>query len=716
MERSGQRRIRVGIDVGGTFTDVVAVDAATRALLAVVKVPTTHDAPEGVAAGIVAGIARLLAGASIDARDVAFIAHSTTQATNALLEGDLARVGVIGLLDGLSWLAKRQMHFGSVPLAGTAPFAPDFAFARANDERSVRAGIDGLLARGAQAIAASESFGVDRPANESLAVEYARAHGLDATSGHDVSTAYGLRARTRTAALNAAILPKMVRTARVTAGAVERAAIPAPLMVMRSDGGVMDVREIERRPILTLLSGPAAGVAGALLYERLSEGIFIEVGGTSSDCSAIRAGRPQMQPARIGGHRTMLRTLDVRTLGIGGGSMVRLEGKAIRDVGPRSAHIAGCLYASFVSPDALDGARVERIAPTPRDAAEYAALVASDGRRIAPTVTCAANLLGAIPSGAFAAGNAEAARRAFELLAHHLGGDPLALARDVLAIAAEKVQATVERLVAEYELEVGSVSIVGGGGGAGALVPAIAQRMRTPYRIARDAEVIAPIGVALALVRDSVERTIAAPSPREIARIRREAADRVIAAGASPDRVEVEIEIDTQRNRVRATASGATALVESAATLATTEDERRVAAADSMRCTSGELERVELTPSLSGYCRRRVESAALRRRREIGDLRVVDERGVVRLALRDPVLTLTNAGELAARVRDAIERETRFGDVGRALPALYLLRGARIAAFEGLTSAEQGAQLAAEETHGCAPEERVALLLVAREA
>ena len=94
----------------------------------------------------------------------------------------------------------------------------------------------------------------------------------------------------------------------------------------------------------------------------------------------------------------------------------------------------------------------------------------------------------------------------------------------------------------------------------------------------------------------------------------------------------------------------------------------------------------------------------------------MDERGAVRLALRDPVLALTTVNDLAARVRDAIERETRYGDVGRALPALYLLRGARVAAFEGLTSAEQGAQLAAEETHGCAPEERIALLLVARQA
>ncbi len=209
----------------------------------------------------------------------------------------------------------------------------------------------------------------------------------------------------------------MVRTARVTTEAVQRASIPAPLMVMRSDGGVMDVREIGRRPILTLLSGPAAGIAGALLHERLIDGIFVEVGGTSSDCSAIRAGRPQMRPARIGGHRTTLRTLDVRTLGIGGGSMLRVAEGAIVDVGPRSAHIAGCAYASFVAPELLEGARVELIAPTPQDRADHVVLVTPDGTRIALTVTCAANLLGDVPEDAFARGNAEAARRAFELLA-----------------------------------------------------------------------------------------------------------------------------------------------------------------------------------------------------------------------------------------------------------------------------------------------------------
>jgi N-methylhydantoinase A len=474
-------------------------------------------------------------------------------------------------------------------------------------------------------------------------------------------------------------------------------------MVMRSDGGVMDVREIERRPILTLLSGPAAGIAGALLHERLSEGIFIEVGGTSSDCSAIRAGQPQMHPARIGGHRTMLRTLDVRTLAIGGGSMLRVDRGEIVDVGPRSAHIAGCAYASFLAPQALEGARLERIAPTARDRPEYAALIARDGRRVAITATCAANALDAVPSGAFARGNADSARRAFELLARELGGDATSLARTAMETAISKLREIIGQLIADYSLDPATLTIVGGGGGAGALVPAAAEGLRLPYRIARDAEVIAPIGVALALVRDSVERTMASPSPQEIARIRREAADRVIAAGAAPDRIEVEVEIDTQRNRVRATASGATALVESSVAARCTDDERRAAAAASMRCDPSELETLALTPALTAYrCAR--------------DARVVDERGAVRLALRDPIYRLVTTAELETSVREAIERATNFGDVGRALPALYVLRAGRIAAFEGLTSAEQGAALAAEECEGYAPDDRVALLTVPREA
>jgi N-methylhydantoinase A/oxoprolinase/acetone carboxylase beta subunit len=698
---NAQRRIRIGIDVGGTFTDVIAIDVDSRQLVASVKVPTTHRAAEGVAAGIVMGIQRLLERADVRPEDVAFIAHSTTQATNALLEGDVARVGVIGLLRRAYWLARRQIRFAPVPLAPERDLTCTFAFADARDEREAQTAVDRAIAGGAEVVVASQPFAVDRPSAESKVVEYARTRGVDATSGHDVSSLYGLRARTRTAALNAAILPRMIRTSRMTAAAVKNAAIPAPLMIMRSDGGVMDVREIERRPILTLLSGPAAGVAGALLYENLTDGIFVEVGGTSSDLSAIRQGRPQMRPARIGGHRTMLRTVDVRTLGVAGGSMIRIGAGGIVDVGPRSAHIAGCSYACFSDEALLEGAQVETIAPSAGDPADYAILRARGGTPIALTTSCAANAVGSVPDGAFARGNAKAAARAFALLGERIGATGERLARATLDTAASKLRAAIDELIADYELERDHVTIVGGGGGAGAIVPYAAQAIGLRHRIARDAEVIAPVGVALALVRDVVERTVVAPSPDDLARLRREAIDRVVAAGASPERVEVTVEIDAQRNRIRATAAGATALAEPVRSASCDEDERRAAAAESLDCDPAALERIELSERLAAYVAGSV-------------LGIVDDRGVVRLVLRGARLVKTTAGAAEAAAFRAIERATRFGDVGRALPDLYLVRGERIANYDGLASAQQAVALVLEELEGCEASEPIALLTLAR--
>jgi N-methylhydantoinase A len=692
-----ERRLRIGIDVGGTFTDVVAIDAGSRTLIASVKVPTTHRATEGVAAGIVLGIERLLQNAGVRPREVRFIAHSTTQATNALLEGDVARVGVIGLAFGATgWVARRQMRFERLTLAPGRTLSCEFVFAEGSDRALIAAAVERAIAAGSQAIAASAPFGVDRPRSESIAVAAARERGIDATSGHDVSSMYGLRARTRTAALNAAILPRMIRTSRMTAQAVERARIPAPLMIMRSDGGVMDVREIERRPILTLLSGPAAGVAGALLYENLSDGIFLEIGGTSSDVSAIRGGRPQMHPARIGGHRTMLRTLDVRTVGVAGGSMVRISADGIADVGPRSAHIAGCAYASFSDATDFGGASIERIAPAPGDPADYA-IIRIGGNRVALTPTCAANALEIVAEGAFARGNCSLAREAFALLGTEVGGSWEVLARAVLDRAAAKLRRTIEELIADYRLDVSNIAIVGGGGGAGAIVPHVARAMQLPFRIARDAEVISPVGVALALVRDVVERIVVSPGPEDVARLRREAVDRVVAAGAAEERVEVAVEIDARHNVVRATASGATELAHSVTEPARSEPERREAAAQSLNRRAADLEATALTASLMAF-------------RHTRDYSIVDERAVVRLVARDAALVQTRAGDIEASVLRAVERATRFGDVGRALPKLYLARAARIAAYEGLASAAQAASLATEELEGCEPSERVALL------
>ena len=147
----------------------------TRAIVARVKVPTSHDAPDGVAAGIVAGLVRALAAPGVDAARIAFVAHSTTQATNALLEGDVARVGILALLSRAAFFERGQLRVPPIELAPGSVFAPAIAFARAGDAAGIAAVLDRLVALGVEAIAVSAAFGVDAPAAERAATEAARA-------------------------------------------------------------------------------------------------------------------------------------------------------------------------------------------------------------------------------------------------------------------------------------------------------------------------------------------------------------------------------------------------------------------------------------------------------------------------------------------------------------------------------------------------------------
>jgi tellurite resistance protein len=272
-----------------------------------------------------------------------------------------------------------------------------------------------------------------------------------------------------------------------------------------------------------------------------------------------------------------------------------------------------------------------------------------------------------------------------------------------LTLVAKKLRPTLDSLAADYRLEASQLTLVGGGGGSGAIVPFLAESLGLPFRLARDAEVIAPIGAGLALVRDVVERTINAPTPEDIARLRREAIDRVVASGANPDRVEVVVEIDSQRSRVRATASGATSLSDSAGLREADKHAGVVAAARSLSCETDVLESTALTKLLTAH-------------RHRGRLRIADDRGVIRLALANAEIDVVTAGEAEMRTREAIERETRFGDVGRALPGVYVAHGARIAAFEGITDRDQAVALVCEELSGCDENEAVAIITVARSA
>jgi N-methylhydantoinase A/oxoprolinase/acetone carboxylase beta subunit len=694
-------KVRIGIDVGGTFTDVVVIDNETHELVGQLKLPTTHAAREGVALGIVTALERVLEEFALQPDDVAFIAHSTTQATNALLEGDVAEVGIVGMAKGLeTFLAHGATKVPPIPLTAHKQLTPQHSYIYVNPrtiDGAIEEELERLKASGVRVVVASEAFGVDQAKYENQVAAAARAQGLLATTGHEVSGLYGLRVRTRTAVINAAILPKMIETAELTESCVKATGIGAPLMIMRSDGGVMSVAEVHKRPILTMLSGPAAGIAGALMHERVSDGIFIEVGGTSADISVIRDGNPATRPARLNGHRMYLNTLDVRTLGVGGGSMIRLAEtntpEAVIDIGPRSAHIAGLGYVCFAPPDELQGAVIELIQPTAGDAADHAVVRTTNGKCYALTTTCAANLLGYVLPEHFAYGNPESARLAFRLVAEEFGEftDEREVSELVLKVGCRKIAKTIEELIAEYQLARDQVVLVGGGGGAAALVPFTAQLMRLEHRIARNHEVISPIGVALAMVRDTVERNIVDPSPEDILRVRREAAEAAIAAGAVADSIEVQVEVDKRRNLVRATALGTTELKRrEGGRIELSLEACRQVAARSMRIDAGQVKLEAETPGYYVFTGEQVKRAffgLFSARHSM--LRVVDRSGIVRLQRGAARVSTTTLSALKAELTRAVEALTDYGDAGRTIPDIFILYGARLANFSGLAELEQ---------------------------
>lgn len=702
LAMSYERAVRIGIDVGGTFTHAVAVDAQSFTLLAKSKVSTTHRAKEGVALGVVEALKELLTVASISPEDVAFVAHSTTQATNALLEGDVAPVGVIGMGAGAdAWLAKLATNPGRLELAPGKFLTVYHRFIDTSKppkrEDFIRV-LQELKTQGAKAFAISEAFSVDQPANEQCARLAAEELGLLATAGSEISQLYGLKIRTRTAVLNAAMLPKMLESAELTERCVIEAGIKAPLMIMRSDGGVMDIEAMRKRPLLTMLSGPAAGVAAAMIFLRISDGIFIEVGGTSTDISAIANGRAQYRSAEIGGHKIYLRTLDVRTVGVAGGSMPRAKDGHLVDVGPRSAHIAGLKYVSFS--ENLDDPKIKMIAPIAGDAADYVAIAHSENEaKYCITPTCAANLLKLVPDGDCAQGNMVSIENCFVALGKAINKTKEECAEKILSLAASKCTPVIKSLIKERHLDEQTTVLYGGGGGAAALVPFLSRELDSRFELADSADVISAIGVALALIRETVERQIINPSNDDILRLRQEAQDAVIAMGANPNAIDIFVEIDAKTNIVRATASGATILTEvkdtkAAASLA----DKTKLVAESMRITA---EAVTLVAENEYF---QIFAAEKKQRHLWGliteitkPLRVLDRSGTICLQARNAEVASTSASKAGEAISTLSNKLAHWGDAGKTIPNIVMLAGAKIVDLSGLLDLEQIKSLAKVE-------------------
>ena len=559
------------------------------------------------------------------------------------------------------------------------------------DEAAIDGAVDALLKEGAEVFVASESYSVDDPSHEMAVIDKAANRGILATGGYEISQLYGLKARTRTAVVNAALIPKMVETADMTEKSVREAAIRKPLMIMRCDGGVMDVDEIRKRPILTMLSGLAAGVAGALMYEKVTDGIFFEVGGTSTDISVIKDGKVMVKNATVGGRKLYLTSLDVRTLGIAGGSMIVIRDGAIADVGPRSAHIANKEYELFASPGEMEAPVLKMIAPREEDCPDYAVVRCKNGKEYALTLAGAANILGYVPEGDYAYGNVEAARIAWGAAAKAIGISGEEACRKALDTAAEKVKAIVNDLREDYQLNRQMIRFVGGGGSASVIPPYLGEMMGIRWQIAENAPYISTIGVAMALVREQVERNISNPTQDDIKRIRSEAMEVVVKAGANPDTVEVTVEIDSQKNILRAVATGATEMRTKDLNVRTKNLEELNAVV--RESAAGETCEIDY---LAHAGRWHVFQINESRKRFMGlwkskksSIRVVDEEGVIRLQKNRAKVLSFHKKELGTLFPEFIDSVTTYTDAGAGIPKTYLYFNQKSVDLSGVMSREQ---------------------------
>ncbi len=683
--------VRIGIDVGGTFTKAVACDIATGDVVCRALVPTTHP-------GVDEGIVHVLQDISVQIRTlgvgpVALVAHSTTQAVNALLEGDTAVVGVLGLGRPPDLRkADKRTRVGEIKLAPSKTLRTRHAFLDSSKatKEDVEQAMRSLVDQGATALCISEAFAVDDDSMERLALTTAQELGVPACAGHELTGLYGLELRTVTAAINASILPVTLATAQTVERVVSRTFPRTSVAVMRGDGGAADVETMRQRPLLTAFSGPAASVSGALRHLSLRDAVVIEVGGTSTNVSVVRGGRPVLSYVRVLDHTTAVRSLDVRVTGVAGGSMIRVAKQIgrmrklrIAGVGSRSAHIAGLEYCSFDHGHNLADAKAELVSPLPGDPPEYVVVTTSSGVRIAPTVTCAANALGLVPEQAYAQGDPIAARRGFEALGRLLDADWRDLARQTLEVAASNVATLVHAMVKEHSLQ--QPAIVGVGGGAGALVPEVARELGLEWHIPPDAEVISSVGDALSLIRLEIERGMPNTTGEEVARLVADIEEAAALAGADPETLQVETEAVPERGAVRAVALGAVALKD-----ATHEHDVSDETLRSFACETLGHNDIDHVASTASYTVFTSPSHGAKR------FVLLDRRGTVVASGEGLVLTGTGT-ELASTLSDDLASLTRHLGPFTVAPAIRIVRERRVIDLSLVSSPSHAIEAAVRE-------------------
>ncbi len=348
-------KIFVGIDTGGTFTDVVAADLASGRYC-YHKVPTTTGDP---ARGILDGIAELLDQNGIARKDVVFLVLGTTLATNAVLEGKWAATGLIttaGFRDVLELARQRRPHYFNLDIPKPMPpaardcrlevserVAQDGSVVTKLVEDDVRRAVEVLKAKKVEAVAICFMHAYANADHEERARSLVKSLWPDIylCTSSEVLGEFREFERFSTATVNASLMPIMDRTLSLFEKGVAELGIAYTPRVMQSNGGAVSPGAVRKLPVNTFFSGPAGGVIGSAGLSRQLNApnlITFDMGGTSTDVCLIRDGEPAKKSERqMGGFPVRTRTLDIHTIGAGGGSIAWIDAGGLLKVGPQSA-------------------------------------------------------------------------------------------------------------------------------------------------------------------------------------------------------------------------------------------------------------------------------------------------------------------------------------------------------------------------------------------
>ncbi|QND51724.1 hydantoinase/oxoprolinase family protein [Phyllobacterium sp. 628] len=333
-----ENAIFLGIDTGGTYTDAVLWSEA-RGVIAKAKALTTrHD----LSVGISGAVERIVEEASVDPGHIRLVSMSTTLATNALVEGQGGRIALV--MVGFSQVDLEKADLGAALGSDPVLFLPGGHDVYGRPQPFDTSALGEALPRLKDEVtgfAVCAYFAVRNPEHEIAIRDLVRREtGLPVTCSHELSAKLNGPRRALTTVLNARLIAMIDRLVAATESFLDRRGIHAPLMVVRGDGALVSAAFARHRPIETILSGPAASLVGARHMTGLDNAIVSDIGGTTTDVAVLDKGRPRLDPngATVGGFRTMVEAVAMRTFGLGGDSEVSLDDNAMAPrikLGPR---------------------------------------------------------------------------------------------------------------------------------------------------------------------------------------------------------------------------------------------------------------------------------------------------------------------------------------------------------------------------------------------